>query len=208
VDLTQKSSASTFRPLNTACLRTVVGDGTGKTNQKFLGLANAKEACLFPRDMNRIDTLFVKINATVRDQNEKFEGPLQLLLTLITSARCTSPRSRSPRLPTLISLTLHSLKNSRYTNRRSSSWSLRPYAHQVTIAPAGIAITDDEKSEIENLEERLRLYAIYQEAGKKLAEAFGTREMLCRREGKSPLSSLLRKQNYRAFQPFAILMTC
>jgi aspartyl/asparaginyl-tRNA synthetase len=33
------------------------GMGLERLTQKFLGLSNAKEATLFPRDMNRIDTL-------------------------------------------------------------------------------------------------------------------------------------------------------
>ncbi len=38
------------------------GMGLERLTQKFLGLANVKEATLFPRDMNRIDTLLSKQN--------------------------------------------------------------------------------------------------------------------------------------------------
>jgi nondiscriminating aspartyl-tRNA synthetase len=38
------------------------GLGLERLTQKMLGLENVKEACLFPRDINRIDTLFTKEN--------------------------------------------------------------------------------------------------------------------------------------------------
>jgi aspartyl-tRNA synthetase len=36
------------------------GMGLERLTEKFLGLENVKQACLFPRDINRIDTLLTK----------------------------------------------------------------------------------------------------------------------------------------------------
>jgi len=121
-------------------------------------------------------------------KNEKFEGPLQLLLTLITERKMhisevslaeiadtfITYASRLEEFPVLESAEFLVVAS---TLMLIKSRSLLP----------GIAITDDEKSEIENLEERLRLYAIYQEAGKKIAEQFGEREMLLPNERKETI---------------------
>ena len=40
------------------------GMGLERLTAKFCGVTNVKEATLFPRDMNRIDTLLAKTNQT------------------------------------------------------------------------------------------------------------------------------------------------
>lgn len=112
-------------------------------------------------------------------KNEKFEGPLQLLLTLITERKMhVSEVSLAEIADTFIS---YASQLEEFPVQESAEFlvvaSTLMLIKSRSLLP-GIAITDDEKSEIENLEERLRLYAIYQEAGKKLAETFGASEML------------------------------
>ncbi|MFA6006832.1 MAG: ScpA family protein [Candidatus Paceibacterota bacterium] len=112
-------------------------------------------------------------------KNEKFEGPLGLLLTLITERKMhISEVSLAEIADTYIS---YASKLEEFPIHESAEFLLVASTLMLiksrSLLP-GIVITDDEQSEIKNLEERLRLYAIYQEAGKKISEEFGARELL------------------------------
>ncbi len=118
-------------------------------------------------------------------KNEKFEGPLGLLLTLISERKMhISEVSLGEIADTFIS---YASQLEEFPIHESAEFLLVASTLMLiksrSLLP-GLQITDDEQSDIKNLEERLRLYAIYQEAGKKIVELFGNNELLLPNERK------------------------
>lgn len=119
-------------------------------------------------------------------KNEKFEGPLQLLLTLISERKMhISEVSLGEIADTFVS---YSAQLEEFPIHESAEFLLVASTLMLiksrSLLP-GIQVTDEEQADIHNLEERLRLYAIYQEVGKNIAEEFGSSELLLPQERKA-----------------------
>jgi len=112
-------------------------------------------------------------------QQDKFDGPLGLLLTLITEHKMhVSEVSLAKIADTYID---YIGKLDDFPIPETADFLVVASTLMLIKSRAllpGITITEDEQSEIKSLEERLRLYVIHKEASKLIETQFGSKAML------------------------------